>query len=149
MKRSPELQPLSRDHHRALYAALRLRRADAETAAGAADGFLDFWREHGQRHFEIEEQLLLPAFVRGGGDARDEVVARVLMDHVEIRARARSLDASSSLEEFHQLGELLADHVRIEEDKLFPLVERTLDSGALTTLGVEVERAESRGTPTS
>jgi hypothetical protein len=32
--------------------------------------------------------------------------------------------------------------VRLEEDELFPLIERTLDPGSLAALGEELERAE-------
>ncbi len=61
MKRSPELAPLSRDHHVALEAALRLRRADPDTVAAAVARFGEFWRGAGERHFGIEEAILLPA----------------------------------------------------------------------------------------
>ena len=40
MKRSPELAALSRDHHQALEAALRLRRATDETLEAAVGHFL-------------------------------------------------------------------------------------------------------------
>jgi hemerythrin-like domain-containing protein len=143
VKRAPELQQLSRDHHGALNAALKLRRADDGTAAEAAEHFRRFWREHGERHFEIEEAVLLPGFVAAGGDARDQLVASVLTDHVEIRARARGLDREDpALADLNELGERLARHVRLEEDELFPLIERTLDPGSLAALGEELERAE-------
>ena len=145
MRRSPELAPLSRDHHEALYAALELRRADAESAAEAAAGFLAYWREHGERHFEIEERLLLPGFALGGGDATHELVARVLTDHVEIRARARGVAQGVAVGELNELGERLAAHVRLEEDELFPLIEETLDPAALAALGAEIEAAERAG----
>jgi hemerythrin-like domain-containing protein len=145
VKRSRELEALSRDHHKALYAALRLRRADEDSAADAAAAFLSFWREHGERHFEIEERLLLPAFAHGGGDPRDELVARILTDHVEIRARARSVDPRSSPDELNELGERVAAHVRLEEDELFPLIERTLEPRALSELGAEIAAAERAG----
>jgi hemerythrin-like domain-containing protein len=142
MKRTQELAPLSRDHHKALYAALRLRRADRGSAGDAVEGFLRFWADHGQRHFEIEERLLLPGFVGGGGNPRHELVARTLTEHVEIRSRARVLQADSSLADLHKLGDLLSAHVRLEEDELFPLIERTLDAAHLAELGSEIEAAE-------
>jgi hemerythrin-like domain-containing protein len=142
VKRAPELQGLSRDHHGALNAALKLRRADAATAAEAAEHFRRFWREHGERHFEIEEAILLPGFATGGGDARDELVARVLTDHVDIRARARVLGDDPAPADLNELGERLAKHVRLEEDELFPLIEGALDPTALAALGEELERAE-------
>lgn len=143
MKRTPELQQLSRDHHQALFASLKLRRADESTRAEAIARFLEFWRGHGERHFEIEESVLLPGFARGGGDPRHELVARVLTEHVEIRAAARDVTPETGLSELHDLGERLAAHVRLEEDELFPLIEATLDPQALAGLGEELDRAEA------
>ena len=145
MKRSAELRQLSRDHQLALYAALRLRRAEAGSTAEAVRGFLDFWHGHGRRHFEIEEDLLLPGFALGGGDPHHELVARVLTDHVDIRARARRPAPDSPLGELHGLGSRLTAHVRLEEDELFPLIERTLAPEALAALGEELDRAERGG----
>ena len=142
MRRSAELSPLSRDHHQALYAALKLRRAEDETASAAIETFTAFWRDHGRRHFQIEEEVLLPGFVLGGGDPRDELVARVLTEHVEIRARAQRVRPESDVPELRDLGERLAAHVRLEEEELFPLIERTLEPKALSRLGEELDRAE-------
>ena len=56
----PNSPPLSRDHHQALEAALRLRRASDESLGEAIEYFLAFWSQHGEHHFVIEERLLLP-----------------------------------------------------------------------------------------
>ena len=144
MKRSTALQPLSRDHHRALYTALKLRRATAADADEAIDAFRSFWHDDGQRHFRIEEEILLPGFVAAGGDPRDARVAAVLTDHIAIRALARQLDRAAPPDEPAELGERLAAHVRLEEDELFPLIEATLSADALRSLGDELMEAESR-----
>lgn len=142
VKRSPELSQLSRDHHQALYAALGLRRATDDDAGKAVESFRRFWDQQGQRHFRIEEQVLLPAFVVGGGSARDGRVARMLTEHLDIRARARELAPCSAVRELHELGERLAAHVRFEEDELFALIERTLEPRMLSALAAELDRAE-------
>jgi hypothetical protein len=140
VKRSAALAPLSRDHHHALAAALRLRRADEESAAAAVAAFGEFWRSAGARHFEIEEELILPALSTGDDWAR--AVARVRSDHAAIRERAANLgdDARAARE----LGEILNDHVRFEERELFVLLEQRLPSDELARLGREVEEAEAR-----
>ncbi len=145
MKRSAELSALSRDHHHALHAALRLRRADDASVAAAVAGFLDFWGRDGQRHFRIEEDVLLPAFAAAGGDPRHQLVARVLTDHIAIRARARRLPADAAVPKLRELGDLLAAHIRLEENELFPLIEAALDPQALAALGEELARAERAG----
>jgi hemerythrin-like domain-containing protein len=143
VKRSPALQPLSRDHHQALVAAQRLRRA--ESVAEAAAEFLEFWDDHGQRHFQVEEEVLLPIWAEHG--AHDHpTVARVLTDHVAIRREAaRIRGKEAGLDDLQALGERLNDHVRFEEEELFPLIERTLDEPAQQRLAREVMTAEERG----
>lgn len=143
MKRSGALAPLSRDHHHGLVVAQRLARATVETAVDAREGFLSFWATEGRRHFQIEEEILLPAFERHGA-AEDEAVVRVLVDHVEIRRRADDLgaDASPRLELLHDLGARLQRHIRHEERVLFPLIEEALAADELHELATRVERAE-------
>ena len=145
MKRSLALQPLSRDHHKGLEVALRLRRASAETAPQAGGAFLDYWRRHGRHHFRSEEEILLPAFALYG-DSRHPLVARVLLDHLAIRAKARELDedADQPLEALQELGLQLADHIRLEERELFPLIEATIPIDPLTKVAEELDHAEHR-----
>ncbi len=146
MKRSEALQPLSRDHHRALEVALRLRRASAADAGPLTRDFLAFWREHGALHFRVEEDLLLPGSARHVEPTHPAVV-RVLTDHVEIRRRAADLAAgeAADAEQLKALGEILSEHVRHEERVLFPLIERSLRAGELAELAQRVEEAERSG----
>ena len=140
MKRSAALAPLSRDHQHALDAALRLRRAEEDTRAAALTYFADFFAREGRRHFEIEEELILPALPDEGdwGDA----CARVKADHAAIRAAA---DADElDLDATRALGERLNDHVRFEERTQFPMLEEHLDEATLTRLGQAIEVAERR-----
>lgn len=135
MKRHPALAALSRDHHHALVVAQRLRRAGEGSATDAREAFLDYWRADGARHFREEEDILLPTFA-GFGDPDAPVVARVLVDHVRIRRLADELAAAESppLAMLHDLGQRLADHVRLEERDLFDLIERALPEDELVRL---------------
>src|SRR5215203_822872 len=143
MDRSDALKPLSRDHHHGLFVAMKLRRANEETAGEARAAFLDFWRSEGRRHFRIEEELLLPAYARHGS-AEEEAVVRVLTDHVELRRRGGELEAEAAvpLESLHRFGERLEAHIRHEERVLFPMIELALPDDELVRLGREVELAE-------
>jgi hemerythrin-like domain-containing protein len=142
VKRSPELAPLSRDHHVALEVALRLRRADAERAGDAIARFTRFWEDAGRRHFEIEEELILPALPGDDADWAD-AAARVRREHDEIRARAAALgEAPAAAGPARELGDLLHDHVRFEERVLFGMLEDRLDAPSLAALGAAIERAE-------
>ena len=116
--------------------AQKLRRATAETAAEARDGFLDFWNPGGREHFREEEELLLPVLARHVPPDHEDVV-RVLTDHVDLRRRAADLtgDAAPALESLHDLGRRLDAHIRHEERVLFPLAERVLSEDELEAVG--------------
>lgn len=138
MKRSAALTPLSHDHQHGLAVALELTRASAETADAAARAFGVFWNTEGSRHFRDEEELLLPA-MSAHIPADHEAVVRVLTDHVEIRRRAREIaQGGASLEDLHELGKRLRDHIRHEERVLFPLAEEALPASELERLGVSL-----------
>src|SRR5689334_2352619 len=109
MKRSPELQPLSHDHHHALDVARRLKRAteaDLEDVRAYRDRF---WAERGAAHFDEEERMF------NAGNVPAEMLDRMLREHAQIRAAT-----VASVAEAHALGTLLHDHVRFEERELFP-----------------------------
>jgi hemerythrin-like domain-containing protein len=146
MKRSPALAPLSRDHHHGLVVAQRLARASEESADAARAEFLRFWEAEGRTHFQVEEELLLPAFERHGS-ADHQAVVRVLVEHVEIRRRAADLEADPSIapDRLHDLGIRLQRHIRHEERVLFPLIEEALPEDELAELATSIERAESYG----
>lgn len=137
MKRSPQLAPLSRDHQHALAAALRLRRADPETAQAAVAYFLDFFEREGRRHFAVEERHLLAALPADDPDWAP-AVARVRADHAAIRAEAAALAAGRSVDSVAAvtaLGDRLKDHVRFEEEVMFTLLEQRLTPQELERLG--------------
>jgi hemerythrin-like domain-containing protein len=141
MKRSPQLSPLSRDHHRALEVALRLRRAGEDDVADVVAAFATFWRDHGLPHFEQEEEILLPAL----GDDEPEVrsaAQRVRDEHASLRELAERLGPEpDDVGTARQLGTLLHDHVRFEERILFPLAEERLPPDELDEIADALDRA--------
>jgi len=144
VKRVPALVSLSRDHHLALFVAQRLCRATLKTAAEAHATLLAYWHEYGQAHFCSEEELLLPAYAQHA-NPQDPLVARVLSDHAAIRQRIADMDCDSTptIEALHQLGGLMAAHVRLEERKLFPLIENALPPAQLAALAAALDRADN------
>jgi hemerythrin-like domain-containing protein len=141
MKRAEALRPISREHLTALLVAKKLREAtELEDATGV---FLDFWREDGQRHFRVEEEVLLPTWAMHA-EVERQGVARMLDEHLAIRREALRMAAGElSLKESRELGTLLHDHVRFEERQLFPMIEEALDSEGLERLAAAIEEAES------
>lgn len=137
MKRSPQLIPLSHEHHVALEAALRLRRAQASDLGDAVDRFALFWNDVGADHFDREEEVLGPAAPSDDIVLQDGM-RRMSAEHREIRALADTVLAGpADVSAARALGERLNDHVRFEERELFPLIEARLDATALD----EVARA--------
>jgi hemerythrin-like domain-containing protein len=155
MKRHPELHPLSEHHHHVLVLALEIRRA-AESSApdrfqrlqALAESLLRFWTESGQTHFMEEEQVLLPRYARHFRLDEDPEIMRMLADHAAIRAQIEdvreSLAGNSSPEPLIALGRLLHDHVRLEEDPLFPRVEKELSELELSSVGSQLTRLHGK-----
>jgi hemerythrin-like domain-containing protein len=158
MKRHPSLHPLSQHHHFALIQALEMRRATeapAEKRSAAAqrqaEKFVRFWHKTGQTHFREEEEVLLPAYARHTRLDRDADATRVLADHAEIRAVVqefeRRLAAKIPVEvaTMAHLARLLHDHVRLEENVLFPRIEKALGEENLNAMGRGLTRLHSKG----
>ena len=157
MKRHPSLHPLSQHHHFALIQALEMRRAaeaPAEKRAAAvarqAEKFVRFWHKWGQVHFREEEEVLLPAYARHTRLDKDSEVMRVLADHAEIRAAVRDIEERLAskipieIETMTHLAKLLHDHVRLEENELFPRIEKTLGEEQLDQMGRRLTRLHSK-----
>lgn len=141
MKRSPELTPLSHEHHQALVVAIGLKRA---TGPEAADALVDFHRSDGERHFEIEERILLPGWIAADPGADREAATRVLAEHLELRAAVRRFESrAATVGEVQRIGRLLESHVRYEERELFPAIETSLDDAVLAELGAAIAAAEA------
>ena len=135
MKRHPDLQQLSSEHHRALVIAQRLINACAAVGVDAgADAELlqqakKFVADDMEPHFRWEEEALLPALAAVG---ERELVAKTVDEHAELRALAARLDEPLAQARF---GELLKQHVRFEERTLFEAVQGRLNADVLKAIG--------------
>ena len=161
MKRHPSLHALSEHHHHALVQALLIRRAAGQSprhrraaVRRVARDYLRFWQTTGRLHFREEEEVLLPALARHVALDTQPAVMRMLAQHAVIRARieqlATSLAANRNVEpELTPLGQLLHDHVRLEENQIFPRIEALLTEKELRRLGHRLTRlhGDSRRRP--
>lgn len=124
MKRTAILQPLSREHHRALSLAKRCKQAalsgDGVRIAQACQSAVLAFSTELEPHFKIEEQTFLPLLKTEEGLA---LVKITLSDHRRLRALLYGLkkNDNATLIDF---GNCLAAHVRFEEKKLFPMLEK-------------------------
>jgi hemerythrin-like domain-containing protein len=147
MKRHESLHALSQHHHFALLESLFIRRANEESAATresslrkVAEEFVQFWKKKGKLHFREEEEILIPAFALHVSIENDQDVMRMLADHAMIRAKIGKLTSLLSKNEafetdLTELGELLQSHVRLEENIIFPRMEKILSEEELKRVG--------------
>ncbi|MBI3093717.1 MAG: hemerythrin domain-containing protein [Rhodocyclales bacterium] len=133
MKRHPQLQDLSREHH----GALKLARAARQTAeAGAADKLatiaervVRLFAAELDPHFRVEEQGLLLTLTQAGEHA---LVRRTLDEHAELRRLVAALSAPDAAT-LLRFADLLAAHVRFEERELFETAQGHLATGPART----------------
>ena len=157
MKRHPSLHPLSQHHHFALIQALEMKRAAAaptEKRQAAverqAEKFARFWHKAGRIHFREEEEVLLPAYARLTRLDQDAQVMRLLADHAEIRSIVRDFEQLREkklpvpVESMAHLAKLLHDHVRLEENEVFPRIEKILGENNLNAMGSGLTRLHSK-----
>ena len=129
MKRHPALVPLSDDHHRELVLARRLKQAASAPPGerlAVARAFVDGFFSETVDHFRREEEVLFPLYARHA--ASDELMRRILREHMELHGLARELRAQvvagdAEEETLAALGALLSDHVRVEERELFEAIQ--------------------------
>ena len=126
MKRSPVLQPLSREHHTALTLAKACERAaqlrDEELVVKTCQRAIRAYADELEPHFQIEEQSLLP-LLRSA--EMQPLVQRTLADHQQLRALLDGL-RQNNIEALDSFGKCMSAHVRFEERELFPAVESLL-----------------------
>lgn len=150
MTRHPALVELSRDHHHALVLAAQMRRADASSAGGLTRAFVEFMNDASAVHFAEEERFLLP-LLANHVDADHRLIVRTLLDHVRLRAlTTRWLTATPpAADELRAAGELLHDHVRMEERELFALLEACATEVELARLGEQLRHARQKAASTA
>lgn len=138
MKRHQHLREFSDDHHQGLVAARRLRKASSEEESleQTAQFFLEFWEEETEPHFIKEEEALLPVLARYGVRLDSESLTRMFAQHHDIRTLVARLELELTRrdvkgETLEGLGELLDEHIRLEEREVFPMIEEALTEEAL------------------
>ena len=139
MKRNVHLQPLSRQHHNGLLAALLLKKGLARHADTTvmARFILDFWKDDLQAHFLDEEQYLLP--MATSAPIPQELNDRLLDEHSRLRSMIGRINSGAySGDDIAAFAQLLEAHIRFEERVYFPALESALDATSLAAAGVHL-----------
>jgi hemerythrin-like domain-containing protein len=137
---------LSREHHDGLVLALRISRELPAADSGAADSLyadlLAFWEQSLLRHFRAESECLLARLTRHVG-LEDEMIRRTESDHLRMAALIADMkdtdDGAVRRERMGSFGEVLRDHIRWEEEKLFEVTQRLMAKRELKALGRELD----------
>ena len=132
MRRHPALVPLSEEHRHELAHARRLlgaAGAGPEERLAVASAYVDAFFTETVEHFRREEEILFPLYVRHAGSTA--VLERILREHMQLHGLVRALRAEAAAgdippEALRTLGNLLHDHVRVEERELFEEIERSV-----------------------
>lgn len=126
MKRSPILQPLSREHHTALTLAKASERAaqsgDEALVSQTCQRVIHAFSDALEPHFQFEEVSLLPLL---HSTETQPLVERTLADHQQLRGLLDALRQSDA-KALGSFGKCLSAHVRFEERELFPVIESLL-----------------------
>jgi hypothetical protein len=146
-RRHETLIPLTHDHHHALAQARRLKDvsklADESQRRNLANDFINFYFGRAVRHFHEEEELFFAPLI-DHPEARD-LVLRAVSDHLRLHALVRTVkrqlsDGEADQEILGRISKLLTEHVRFEEQDLFPLVERLVPESDLKDLATAGRR---------
>ena len=146
-KRHPALIPLSHDHHHGLALALRCRKhalgqlnpGDPAAIEACAAEASRFFNENLTAHFEAEETVLFP--LMAAHEECRELVARLESEHREFRKLvAPAGDPGGQRKFLFDFGDLLEQHIRSEERRLFPAFETLVPAADAARAGREIKR---------
>ena len=136
IKRSPQLSPLSREHHDGLLFAWKIRQGIKlrKPLEEMRSYTMWFWKHHIKPHFFQEEKILLP-FMPEENPLRH----RLVDEHEHIRELVLGLDDEADVRSLTILCDLLDNHIRFEERELFGYLEQTLTQEQLSQIYKKLE----------
>lgn len=143
MKRHEQLQPLSRQHHNGLLAALLLSKGIKKNASTflMRDFIIYTWQTDLEKHFSDEENFLLPAIKHTA--IYDTLGQQLLQEHEVIRSLVHSFRKNEvSHDDIQKFADLLEAHIRFEERVLFPKTEELLSEAEMNAFGAHLHRGD-------
>ncbi len=135
IKRSEELQPLSRQHHNGLLFCLLLQKgikkqADLEVMK---EFIQSFWYKDLHHHFDLEENYLIPLSRQYHN--LQNALERMVNEHYQLKNIINENSLNISYESIEELRRNLDAHIRFEERELFPLIEQTISEQQRIAIG--------------
>lgn len=95
-----------------------------------------FWNNHLQGHFEEEEALLFTAL-------KDSLCEQAIREHIHIRQLVAAVAWAeiAQRDELSLLVDSIDNHIRFEERRLFPHIEKELPAQVLITIGISLQQS--------
>ncbi len=136
IKRSVELQSLSREHHDGLLFVWKLRAGlKRNIAIDKLKAYTTwYWKNHIKQHFYQEEKILVPFF-----ETSDPLVSRMKEEHDYIRELIIAIGKEPVQHDFVLLANLIESHIRFEERELFNYLEINLSAPELKNVQLLIE----------
>jgi hemerythrin-like domain-containing protein len=137
IKRSEQLQPLSREHHDGLLFVWKLKQGLENRAS--LEKLKEFtgwyWRHHIKPHFFQEEKILIPFMPAG-----HPMAVQLKKEHDYIRELILNIDREPDRHDLIRLSNLIESHIRFEERELFQFLEEHLSKNQLEEIFVKLEQ---------
>lgn len=135
LKRNISLQPLSREHHNILIAILLVKKGIRKKAApGIMANFIgEVFTLTLHHHFRKEEQILFPIMEKH--EALKEMITTIKQEHEKLTEWNHQLDIAAEEETVKNLINLMEQHIRFEERKVFPAIEQNCTKEELEAIG--------------
>jgi hypothetical protein len=132
---------LTREHSEALRLAARLQVCDAASAAEDRRELLRYWYGSGATHLGGEEELLVGAWARHGGDDQPLPAAiRAERERLSEAIGAVAMSPRALPETLRMIGRDLSGHVHRHEGELYGAVERVLPPNELEDVERDLEQ---------
>ena len=126
MKRSEQLQDLSREHHASLVMAAQVGRAVKQGGDEEIQATLDrvkhYYATELDQHFLHEERTIF-AIISAHYPELNDIVEALLKEHEYIRQLVANVTLETARKDLAEFGVLLKSHTRKEERELFPQVD--------------------------
>jgi hemerythrin-like domain-containing protein len=137
IKRSEQLQPLSREHHDGLLFVWKLKQGlENRTSLEILKEYTGwYWRHHIKPHFFQEEKILIPFM-----PAHHPMAVQLKKEHDYIRELILNIDREPDKHDIIRLSNLIESHIRFEERELFQYLEERLSKNQLADIYEKLEQ---------
>ena len=148
MKRHKSLIFISHDHYHGLQLAQLIKKNAPmfktlpNDLEGKKNYTINFYENDLLHHFYLEENIILPA-VKGRNKEIDNLFEEILNEHKNIEKAVESLKENIDIEnKLDEIGILLQNHIRKEEQVLFEKIQKELTENELQKLEEELHSYE-------